>query len=107
MDDGMDGLDKTIVLPIDGILDLHTFSPKEVPMVVQDYIEACAERGVFEIRIIHGKGKGVLRKTVHAILEKHPGVSSYRLDAEAGNWGATLVNLRPEGAPPGSGAQQG
>jgi DNA-nicking Smr family endonuclease len=63
-------------------------------MIVGDYIEACEEKGIFEIRIIHGKGKGVLRKTVHALLDKHPRVLDYHLDSGPGSWGATIVNLR-------------
>jgi DNA-nicking Smr family endonuclease len=82
-------------LPIDGVLDLHTFQPKEVKELVPDYIKECQRRGITYIRIIHGKGTGVLRETVHSILDKHPDVISYRLeDSASGGWGATLVNLK-------------
>ena len=87
-----------IELPIDGVLDLHTFSPKDVKELLKDYISACREKGLFEIRVIHGKGTGALRKTVHSLLEKMPEVVSFRTAAEdAGGWGATLVQLKHEG----------
>jgi len=89
--------DDAIELPIDGVLDLHTFSPKDVKELLQDYLFACREKGIFEIRVIHGKGTGTLRKTVHSILEKMPEVASFRTAAEdAGGWGATLVQLKHE-----------
>jgi DNA-nicking Smr family endonuclease len=92
-----------VELPIDGVLDLHTFSPKDAAAVVEDYLEACAEKGIQEVRIIHGKGRGVLRRIVHAVLDRHPGVEGYRLDdGSGGGWGATLVRLAP-GRPSSSG----
>ena len=86
-----------IELPIDGILDLHLFSPKEVKGLVPDYIDACLEKKIFSIRIIHGKGKGVLRRLVHSMLDKNPHVVSYRLADDAGSWGATLIELTNKG----------
>jgi DNA-nicking Smr family endonuclease len=84
-----------IELPIDGVLDLHTFSPKDVKELLYDYLFACREKGIFEIRVIHGKGTGALRKTVHSLLEKMPEVASFQTAAEdAGGWGATLVQLK-------------
>jgi len=90
----MDETDEVIEVPIDGILDLHTFSPGDVPSVVEEYIRACIEKGISEIRIIHGKGKGVLRRTVHAILERHPRVIRFGLDPGSSGWGSTLVELK-------------
>jgi len=81
-------------LPIDGILDLHLFRPNDVKELVPDYIEACMEKKIFQIRIIHGKGTGTLRRLVHSILEKHPDVEAYHLGTGTGNWGATSVDLR-------------
>lgn len=83
-----------IELPIDGILDLHLFNPKELGDLIPDYIEACLARGITSIRIIHGKGKGVLRRTTHALLERNPHVYSYRIADDQSSWGATLVELK-------------
>ena len=81
-------------LPIDGVLDLHTFSPKEVKDLVPEYIGECLRRGITEVRIVHGKGTGTLKAIVHSILKSDPRVVSFR-DAglDAGGWGATLVKL--------------
>ena len=83
-----------VIIPIDGVLDLHTFSPGELKDLLNDYIDACLEESIHELRIIHGKGSGVMRKRVHALLKKNPRVQAFR-DAppEAGGWGATLVTL--------------
>ena len=83
-------------LPIDGVLDLHTFRPAEVKDLLPDYIAACREKGILHIRVVHGKGTGALRRTVHSILSRLPDVVSFRIAGEdAGSWGATLVQLRP------------
>jgi DNA-nicking Smr family endonuclease len=83
-------------LPIDGTLDLHTFLPQDVRDLVTDYLSECSKRGIFQVRIIHGKGIGTLRETVHAVLARMPEVESYRLaDESEGSWGATIVNLKP------------
>ena len=84
-----------------GELDLHTFLPGECADVVEEYVRAAQEAGLPAVRIIHGKGKGTLRRTVHAVLARHPAVASFRLaEAHRGSWGATLVELRPAGSSP-------
>jgi len=83
-------------LPIDGTLDLHTFHPRDVKGLLPDYLRECREQGILDVRIVHGKGTGALRETVHALLARLPEVESFRLAGEdAGSWGATLVRLRP------------
>jgi dsDNA-specific endonuclease/ATPase MutS2 len=83
-----------VEIPIDGVLDLHTFSPKEVKDLVPEYIGECLRRGITEIRIIHGKGTGTLKAIVHSLLKRDPRVAAFK-DAGigAGGWGATLVRL--------------
>ena len=87
---------KPIELPIDGILDLHTFHPREVKELVSEYLAACQEKGILQVRIIHGKGTGTMRRTVHSVLARLPIVASFRLGGEGGGeWGATICSLRP------------
>ena len=82
-------------------LDLHTFLPRDVPSLVPDYVDECLRLGYTQVRIIHGKGKGTLRRIVHAALERHPGVLRFHLaEPFAGGWGATIVELRPLPAEP-------
>ncbi len=83
---------------VDGVLDLHAFRPQDVPDLVREYLRACRAARVTEIRIIHGKGKGVLRETVHALLRREPMVRNFRLAHDRGGWGATLVDIYPPGA---------
>jgi DNA-nicking Smr family endonuclease len=97
--DGQKQWDEPIPLPIDGVLDLHTFRPREIKDLVPDYLAECQSRGILRVRIIHGKGIGNLRRTVHSILAKHPDVISYALASEHfGGWGATIVHLNPKNA---------
>lgn len=88
--------EEPVILPTEDILDLHAFAPKEIPSVVEEYIEQCREAKMSEVRLIHGKGRGIQRAVVQRLLENHPGVISFT-DAppEAGGWGATIVRLRP------------
>jgi dsDNA-specific endonuclease/ATPase MutS2 len=80
--------------PINGILDLHMFHPRDVKDLVPEYLDLCVAGGIFEVRVVHGKGTGALRETVHSILRKLPIVRSFRLAGEdEGGWGATLVTL--------------
>jgi DNA-nicking Smr family endonuclease len=84
-----------IVLPIEDSIDLHPFAPKDIPSVVEEYLAQCVETGIYEVRIIHGRGTGVQRKIVQSLLSKHPRVASFKdAPAEAGGWGATMVVLK-------------
>ncbi len=88
--------DDPFEMPIDGVLDLHAFSPKEVKDLVPEYIEECLRRGITEIRVIHGKGTGTLKAIVLSLLEKNPHVAGFKdAGTGAGGWGATLVRLTP------------
>lgn len=92
--------DDPVVLPVDGILDLHTFRPDETADVVEEYLRVCARKGISHVRIIHGKGKGVQRRIVHSVLGRLDFVLSFRGAEEgAGGWGATVVLLKA-GSPP-------
>jgi DNA-nicking Smr family endonuclease len=89
-------MDEPVPIPIEGVLDLHTFRPQEIKDVVSAYLTACQEKGILEVRIIHGKGMGTLRRTVHALLPRLPEVASFSLASEhCGGWGATIVRLKP------------
>ena len=90
--------DEPTALPIDGVLDLHAFSPRETPGLVVDYLEACRQRGLLTVRIIHGKGIGVQRERVHQVLRAHPAVVGFRHPSDEGGWGATVVQLLPADA---------
>ena len=85
-----------VEVPIDGILDLHVFQPREVEDLIPEYIRACRQKGIRQIRIIHGKGKGVLRRIVHSLLERHPLVAGFSLDSGGSGWGATVAYLKKE-----------
>lgn len=81
--------------PINGILDLHTFAPRDVGSLVPEYLRVCREKGLRRVRIIHGKGTGTLRRHVHQILDELPIVQSYELAGDQSGWGATVAHLRP------------
>lgn len=84
-----------VVIPIEDHLDLHPFRPKDIPSVVEEYLEQCKEAGFSEVRLIHGKGKGVQRNIVRSLLSKLPVVLSFHDGPlEAGGWGATVVILK-------------
>jgi len=81
-----------VVLPLSDTLDLHTFSPRELPQLLGDWLEDCRQEGLDQVRIIHGRGRGVLRNRVHSLLKKHPLVAGFT--GEPANPGATLVVLK-------------
>jgi dsDNA-specific endonuclease/ATPase MutS2 len=83
-----------VTIPIEDALDLHPFAPREIPSVVESYLEAALEAGFREVRLIHGRGRGVQRRRVHEVLAASPLVERYT-DAppERGGWGATIVWL--------------
>ena len=88
---------KPVRIPIDGNLDLHLFNPREVPDLLDDYFEECIRIGLLQVRVIHGKGTGVLKKRVHSHLAKHPQVAAFKeAPPDAGGWGATLVELKKD-----------
>ena len=87
--------DEPVQVPIEDALDLHSFGPRDVASVVEEYLKAAHERGFREVRIIHGRGIGVQRSIVHAVLSRHLLVVSFADAPPArGGWGATLVRLR-------------
>ena len=81
--------------PIEDSIDLHTFSPKEAKPLVEEYLFQCHAKGLKEVRIIHGRGMGVLRQVVRSVLEKNSLVKCFA-DAppDRGGWGATVVQLK-------------
>ncbi len=90
-------MNDSIEQPIDGVLDLHTFQPGDVKDLVPEYLAECRKRGILQVRIIHGKGIGALRRTVLSVLEKLPYVDSVKTAGEdGGGWGATIVTLRKQ-----------
>lgn len=88
--------DDAVTLPIDGVLDLHHFSPKDIKTLVPAYLEECRKKGILQVRIIHGKGIGNLRRGVHALLKRQDCVIDFRLcGLDGGGWGATEAELKP------------
>ena len=87
--------EESVEFPIRDEIDLHTFRPDEIGELLPEYFHACREKGIFAVRVIHGKGTGTLREGVHRLLEKLPEVESFRLAGTgSGSWGATWVYLR-------------
>ena len=85
-----------VEVPIDGMLDLHTFHPREIKNLVPDYLEACRARGILQVRIVHGKGTGQMRRAVHDALRTHPEVKSFR-SGEPGEGGDGVTVAMLEG----------
>jgi len=90
--------DEPVRVPIEGAIDLHSFAPREVISVVDEYLHAAREAGYTEVRLIHGRGKGVQRAEIQRLLRSHPLVDAYR-DAPDAHLGATLVRLRRDPHP--------
>ena len=89
--------DESVPYPVDGILDLHVFNPRDVKDLVPEYLWACRQKGILRVRIIHGKGRSVLRKTVHAVLDREETVLFYTTAAgDRSGGGATIVHLSPQ-----------
>lgn len=87
--------DRPVKIPVSGCLDLHTFAPRDIPSVVEEYLNECSIRGILEVRVIHGKGTGFQRCVVSGVLDRLPIVESYwTATPEAGGWGATMVRLK-------------
>ena len=85
--------DDAFELPIDGTLDLHAFRPEDATSVVDEYLRAARAAGLTEIRVVHGRGRGVLRGMVQAALEAHPLVEAF-WDDPSSHLGATMVKIR-------------
>ncbi len=84
-----------VVVPIEDALDLHAFAPRDIPAVVNDYLEACVRRGILEVRLIHGRGTGTQRAIVRSLLAQHPLALDFTdASPDRGGWGATIVHLR-------------
>ena len=79
-------------VPIEAELDLHAFEPRDIPGVVADYVDAAAEAGIVEVRLVHGRGLGVQRGIVQAALERHPRVTEF-WDDPTSHLGATIARL--------------
>ncbi len=88
--------DEVVPLPLDGRLDLHLFSPADVPELLDAYLVECRAVGVLHVEVVHGKGTGALARRVRVLLSRRTDVASVRTADEArGGWGVTLVTLRP------------
>jgi len=85
-------MDEPVRIPIEATLDLHAFSPRDIPSVVDEYVTAAHAAGLREIRLIHGRGRGVQRGIVQQQLERHPLVEAFRDDTDS-HLGATIAVL--------------
>ncbi len=97
MQQGPSNADHTtpVKVPIEDVLDLHTFAPREIPSLLEEYLNACREARLYSVRIIHGKGQGFLKSRVRSLLKRLPMVSSFSdAPAPGGGWGATIVELK-------------
>ena len=96
MSDDEEPFPEVVEIPITESIDLHWFRPNETRDVVEGYVEAAIEKGFREVRIIHGRGRGVQRHQVQRVLARHPGVERFEdAPGDRGGWGATLAWLRP------------
>jgi dsDNA-specific endonuclease/ATPase MutS2 len=88
--------DDAIALPIEDSIDLHPFAPKDIPDVVEEYLNGARAAGFREVRLIHGRGRGFQRSRIHALLQRLPFVQgASEAPPDRGGWGATIVVLRP------------
>ena len=97
MQQGPSNVDHTgpVKVPIEDVLDLHTFAPGDIPSLLEEYLTACQEAQLYSVRIIHGKGQGFLKNRVRSLLRKLPMVASFSdAPAHGGGWGATVVELK-------------
>ncbi len=88
--------DAFVEIEVGDVIDLHTFKPSDVKDLIPEYIMVCRQKGIRQVRIIHGKGKGTMKRIVHSVLSRMPEVTSFKLDGGgAGSWGATIAVLNP------------
>jgi len=88
--------DDPVVLPIEDAIDLHAFAPRDIPEVVESYLEAAREAGFREVRVIHGRGKGIQKERVRQVLGRNPHVVGFEeATPDRGGFGATVVKLKP------------
>ena len=87
--------DPPVRIPIEAELDLHAFAPRDIASVVAEYVDAAAAAGIREVRLVHGRGRGVQRGIVQAALDKHPRVAEFRDDSSS-HLGATIARLLPQ-----------
>jgi DNA-nicking Smr family endonuclease len=94
-DEDPEAPDEPLVLPIEDSIDLHAFAPKDVPSVVESYLEAARDAGLGEVRVIHGRGKGIQKERVRQVLARSEHVAHFEeATPERGGFGATVVRLK-------------